>query len=71
MPFPLRIDNKNLILTLANSLYPLEIIEGAMSEFSISSKKLKRNTRTTTIDFGKSNLKNVLEFTNYLLSLNR
>ncbi len=72
MTLPLRKKGRDITLTLSKELYPLQTIEKALAEFSIRRNSTKPcKSSSIKITFKKSDLSTVLEFSNYLLFINR
>jgi hypothetical protein len=71
MPLPVQKNKKNIQLTLPVIFYPLGHVKAALKEFKVGSQKMKTSKKSIRINFGIKNLRNALEFANYILSLNR
>lgn len=72
MALPLQKRKDKFRLNLSNVLYQPNSVEKLLQDFRPLAKKSKsQNKNYTNIEFINSDLKSILEFSNYLLSLNR
>ena len=72
MPLPIQKNRRCILLNLSSALYPEPHIEKTLQIFAFSPKRAKviRNNKIQ-IKFKRNSLKDVLEISNHLLSLNR
>jgi hypothetical protein len=73
MPLPLQKRKNSFLLTLSNSLYSPQSLEKSLEEFPNLAKKSRsaRKKEYMSIKFYTPDLVGVLDFSNYILSLNR
>ena len=71
MPLPVQKSKKNIQLILSGVLYPLDYVKKTLKEFKIPSQRIKTTKRDIRIHFGIKDLRDALEFANYVLSLKR
>ena len=72
MALPLQKRKTSFYLNLSSRLYPSESIEKSLKNFhSLASKANSKAKDYAGIKFSTSDLKSILEFANFLLSLNR
>jgi glutaredoxin 2 len=73
MALPLQKRKNSFSLLLSHKLYQPMFIDKSLQDFSkkVAKKARTKNKEYTNIKFNVTDLNSVLEFSNYLLSLNR